>query len=147
MGHAELVFNDEQTMEEGLRFTIHGPADRILDGPGALSRTAEAVVWVMPPGLPQRIGREELSPMLNRHQAIPIPVVADEKFLERSGLEGRFIPPGIPGEDLIASGPGEHHFDEATRQPGRVIVRIAHPHPQILDSPNDAWQGPFEVTG
>ena len=101
----------------------------------------------MPAGPPQCIGREEPSLMLNWYQSIPMPVIVGEKFLEGSGLESRFIPPRISGEDLIASGPGEHHFDETTRQSGCVIVGIAHPHPQVLDSPNDAWQGPFEVTG
>ena len=132
-------------MQEGLCLEIERLPDRLSEPVRSLRDRTERVIGVMPRGLPQQVRREEAGLLGNRHKPIPITEVARQKSLEGTGSRHGLVPPGIPGEDFVASRACQHHLDKLAGQPGRVVIGIAHAHPQILDGPDHPRERPLEI--
>ena len=145
MGHAQLVFDDEEAMQKGLSFEVKHSVNRVFHGARSVEYPAKRLIGVVSVGQAQHVRREELGPLLLRDQAIPVSIGSGVKLLNRRSPLRNFVPPGIPCNDLIASCTLKHHLHKAAGQPGCVVIRVAHANSEVLDGPDDPRERPFQI--
>ncbi len=150
MGHAQLVLDDEQAVQEGARLEVQRVVDVLLGRAGhvaigqlsAKDRDGVDVAQLAPHRWSEEAGTHFVG-----YQAAPEGVVLRDVVVDVLIDDGAVVAPGVPGKQLVAARTGQDHLDESAREAGKIVVGVGLPDPGVLEVPGEGGQAAHHVAG